>query len=162
MTPLTANFTLEDFTRSQTATRFGIRNVPNAAAVASLTLLSAKVLEPTYKKFGKALIITSGFRSLALNTQIGRKSTSQHVKGQAADIEVPGVPNIELAEWIVANLDFDQCILEFYSSRDPAAGWVHVSYVSPEKNRRATLTASLDAKGKTVYTVGFPKRRKAA
>jgi zinc D-Ala-D-Ala carboxypeptidase len=56
---------------------------------------------------------------------IGSKFTSQHAKGQAADFEVPGVANIELARWIEANLDYDQLILEFYDPNDPAAGWIH-------------------------------------
>jgi hypothetical protein len=59
---------------------------------------------------------------------IGSRSTSQHAKGEAADFEVPGVANIELARWIRDTLDFDQLILEFHDPDDPTAGWVHCSY----------------------------------
>lgn len=155
---ITANFAMEDFTKSQAAIRNGIRNVPNAKQVEALTALATKVLEPCFKKF--RIVVSSGFRSPELNALVGGSENSQHMKGQAADIEAPGFANRDIAEWIAANLDFDQVILEFYSAKDPSAGWVHVSYVSPEKNRRQTLTAARDPKtGKTVYTLGFPRKR---
>ena len=64
----------------------------------------------------------------------------QGTKGLAADIEIPGVSNKELAEYIESNLPFDQLILEFYNGVDPNSGWVHVSYVDDDKNRKQTLT----------------------
>ena len=67
-------------------------------------------------------------------------SKSQHTKGEAADIEIPGVSNKELAEYIRDNLGFDQLILEFYNGVDPQSGWVHVSYVDDNSNRKQTLT----------------------
>jgi zinc D-Ala-D-Ala carboxypeptidase len=89
-----------------------------------------------------------------LNEAVGGSTRSQHCKGQAADIEVPGVANGDVAEWIVENCDFDQLILEFYTPGIPDSGWVHVSYVSEEDNRKSILTASR-VDGKTQYSVGI-------
>ena len=77
--------------------------------------------------------------------------------GEAADIEVIGQDNRELAKWIVKTCDFDQVILEFYNEKDkdPNSGWVHVSYVSKAKNRKSVLTAYKDAEGKTRYKEGI-------
>jgi D-alanyl-D-alanine dipeptidase len=135
----------------------GIRNNPTAAHVESLRLLASSVLEPIYKRH-RGVIITSGYRSPELNAAIGGSVNSQHCKGQAVDIEVPPLANRDLAEWIAANLVYDQVILEFHSPKDPAAGWVHVSCVSPAKNRRQLLTAARNRDGAVVYTQGFPKR----
>ena len=125
---LSDNFSLAEMTKSQTALRKGIDNTPTEAEVAKLKLLCEKVLQPVREHFGRPVTVNSGFRCLKLNRAIGSKDTSQHRKGEAADIEIPGVPNKELAEWIRDNLEFDQLILEFYRDDDPAAGWVHVSF----------------------------------
>tara|TARA_B110000305_G_C19311640_1_gene574247 strand:- start:759 stop:983 length:225 start_codon:yes stop_codon:yes gene_type:complete len=71
----------------------------------------------------------------------------------AADIEVPGVDNLALAEWVVKNLEFRQVILEFYTSGVPDSGWVHVSY-NPGDNKKQALTATKQ-NGKTVYLPGL-------
>jgi hypothetical protein len=89
-----------------------------------------------------------------LNVAVGGSSRSQHCKGEAVDIECPGTPNADIAEWIVSNLDFDQIILEFYTPGIPDSGWVHVSYVSEDDNRKSILTA-LKENGKTVYKEGL-------
>ena len=78
---------------------------------------------------------------------------SDHTRGMAADIEIPGVPNHELAEWIAANLPFTQVILEFYTRGVPDSGWVHVSY-DPADLKKQTLTA-VKENGKTVYLPGL-------
>ena len=75
----------------------------------------------------------------------------QHPKGEAADIEVPGVANLDLARWIEDNLDSDQLILEFYDFSDPRAGWVHVSYHHENANRHEVLTI-----GKHFSSKGLP------
>ena len=87
---------------------------------------------------------------------VGGSSRSQHCKGEAVDIEVPGVPNAEVAQWIVDNTDFDQVILEFYTPGIPDSGWVHVSYNSKTFQRKSILTA-LKEDGKTVYKQGLIK-----
>ena len=85
-------------------------------------------------------MINSGYRSAALCRAIGSKSTSQHCKGQAADIEIPGVSNAELAQYIADSMEYDQLILECYErSKGPSSGWVLVSYNS-EANRKESLT----------------------
>jgi zinc D-Ala-D-Ala carboxypeptidase len=94
--------------------------------------------------------ISSGFRSAALCEAIGSSSKSQHTKGQAADFEIFGVHNKELSDWIVQNLDYDQCILEFWNPNDPNSGWVHCSY-NDSGNRKQYLRASKE-NGKIVYS----------
>ena len=97
--------------------------------------------------------VNSGFRSAAVNTKVGGSRTSDHCRGLAADIEIPSVPNADLAQWIVDNLSFRQVILEFYTPGVPDSGWVHVSYNSSD-NKKQVLTAT--KKGlKTVYLPGL-------
>ena len=109
---LSKHFTLEEFTKSMTAQRKGIDNTPGSGDIKNLEDLCYEVLEPVRNKFDKPVRISSGYRSEALCEAIGSKKTSQHAKGQAADFEVPGIPNIKIAYWIQANCDFDQLILE--------------------------------------------------
>jgi hypothetical protein len=149
---LTQHFDLEELTKSQTGDRLGIDNVPAAAALDSLMVLCARVLEPVRAHYGP-VFINSGYRCPDLNKAVGGASTSQHCLGQAADIEVPGVANGDLAAWVVANLDFDQVILECYRKGQPNSGWVHVSYKT-SGNRKEQLTAAVSS-GKMVYTPGL-------
>lgn len=136
---LSSNFTIGELIRSEAAERHGIDNFPDSDDVINaLQELAINVLEPIRSEFGP-FRPNSGYRSQKVNALVGSKSTSQHTKGQAADIEVPGIHNIELAKWISKYLDFDQLLLEFVQEDEPAAGWVHVSYVSHERNRRQVL-----------------------
>lgn len=150
---LSRHFTLREFLSSQTAARRGIPNIPTEVEVANMRELCEFVLEPVRAKFGP-VIISSGFRSHKLNKAVGGVPTSQHTTGEAADIEVPGVPNDVIARWIADKLDFDQVIREFPVPGDPMSGWVHVSYRNREDNRRSVLTARRVG-GKTVYTPGI-------
>lgn len=137
---LSEHFHLSEFVSSQTAARRRIDNTPPAQAIDNLRRLCKVVLEPIREHFGP-VIISSGYRSPALNRAVGGAATSQHVAGEAADIEVPGVSNVELAEWIArSGRPFDQLILEFYTPGDPSSGWVHVSY-SLRRRRYQVLTA---------------------
>jgi uncharacterized protein YcbK (DUF882 family) len=97
--------------------------------------------------------VNSGYRHPLVNAKVGGSATSDHCKGYAADIEIPGIANADLAEWIVANLQFTQIILEFYTPGVPDSGWVHVSYV-PENLKKQALTA-MKQNGKTVYLPGL-------
>ena len=135
---LSGHFSLNELTKSQTATRKGIDNTPTPEHIESLTDLCLQVLEPTRRHFGKPMVITSGFRSEALCEAIGSKKTSQHAKGMAADFEMFGEDNKTLAQYIKNNLIFDQLILEFYNSTDPNSGWVHCSY-DKNNNRKQSL-----------------------
>ncbi len=138
---LTNNFSLQELLKSQTALRKGIDNKPaDPSVITNLQVLCEKVLQPVRDHFGKPVVINSGYRSPKLNKAIGGSNKSQHTKGEAADIEIPGLSNKELAEYIEDNLPFDQLILEFYNGVDPNSGWVHVSYVNDSDNRKQTLT----------------------
>ena len=135
---LSGHFSLAELTKSQTATRKGIDNKPTLEHIENLTELCVQILEPTRRNFGKPMVITSGYRSEELCEAIGSKTTSQHAKGEAADFEMFGIDNKELAKYIKNNLVFDQLILEFYNPDDPSSGWVHCSY-SKEENRKQSL-----------------------
>ena len=150
---LTANFSLEELTKSETALRMGLDNEPNDEQLANLVALCECVLQPVRDHFGKGVKVNSGLRTLAVNRAIGSADHSDHVKGMAADIEIPGVANAELAQWIVDNLEFRQVILEFYTPGIPDSGWVHVSY-NPADNKKQVLTATKQG-GKTVYLNGL-------
>jgi len=149
---LSKNFTLQEFTKSQTALRQGIDNSPNPEHLGNATELFRNVVQNVRDNFG-VTVINSGYRGPALNEAVGGSSTSQHCKGEAVDIECPGTPNYDVAKWIEDNLDFDQLILEFYTPGIPDSGWVHVSYKS-EGNRKSVLTA-MKENGKTVYKPGL-------
>ena len=148
MVRLSKNFTLQEFTKSQTAERRGIDNTPVEGHLENAKALFENVVQPVRDNFG-VTVINSGYRSGDLNYAIGGSNTSQHCKGQAVDIECPGTPNYDVAKWIEENLDFDQLILEFYTPGIPDSGWVHVSYKSKD-NRKSVLTA-MKENGKTVY-----------
>jgi hypothetical protein len=151
---LSANFTLAEFTKSQTATRKGLDNTPGEEHLANAKELFANVVQKVRDNFG-VTVINSGYRGPALNEAVGGSSNSQHCKGEAVDIECPGTANETVAQWIADNLEFDQLILEFAEKGIPDAGWVHVSYVS-EGNRKQVLTALRDpATRKTVYLAGL-------
>lgn len=150
---LTQNFSLEEMCKSETGLRLGLDNEPNDEQLANLVALCECVLQPVRDHFGKGVKVNSGLRTLAVNRAIGSKDTSDHVKGMAADIEIPGVANAELAQWIADNLEFRQVILEFYTPGIPDSGWVHVSY-NPGDNKKQTLTATKQ-RGKTVYLPGL-------
>ena len=137
---LSKHFTLEEMTKSMTAARRGIDNTPGAGEIKNLENVCYEILEPVRAKFDKPITITSGYRSEALCEAIGSKKTSQHAKGQAVDFEIMGIPNIKVAYWLINNVDFDQCILEYYKPDDGQAGWIHVSYNEKGANRKQVLT----------------------
>mgnify|MGYP001463224489 FL=1 len=146
---LSNNFSLSELTKSQTATRKGINNEPSTAHVENLIHLAETVLQPVREHFGKPVMISSGYRSPALCEAIGSSTKSQHARGEAADFEIHGVDNKELATWISNNTEFDQLILEFYNEGDPNSGWVHCSAVTGEP-RKQVLRAS-KVEGRTKY-----------
>lgn len=150
---LSKNFTLSEFTKSQTALRLGIDNTPEGEHLEAAQSLFENVVQHVRDHFGPTTI-NSGYRGPALNSAVGGSATSQHCKGEAVDIEVPGTPNAEVAQWIHDNLEFDQLILEFYTPGIPDSGWVHVSYRADGQNRKSVLTA-MKEDGKTVYKPGL-------
>jgi hypothetical protein len=150
---LTKNFTLSEMTKSETALRRGMDNTPGDAEVTNMQLLAARVLQPVRDHFTRGVKVNSGFRHPDVNAAVGGSRTSDHTRGMAADIEIPGVPNHELAEWIKSNLSYTQLILEFYTRGVPDSGWVHVSY-DPANLKKQDLTAVKEG-GKTVYLPGL-------
>ena len=147
---LSANFSLEELTKSQTATRKGIDNTPTPEHQDNLKSLCMHVLQPIRDHFDRVVTVSSGYRSPELCIAIGSKITSQHAKGQAADFEIFGVSNKELADYINQNLDYDQLILEYWKESDPNSGWVHCSFKT-EGNRKQYLKAYKDENNKTCY-----------
>jgi zinc D-Ala-D-Ala carboxypeptidase len=125
---LSKNFYLSELIASQTATRLGLPNQPNKEQIQNLKNLCQIILQPTRDHFDRPLIVSSGFRSPSLNARIGSNPDSHHCTGHAADFEIPGISNLEIARWIGKNLLYDQLILEFYQHKDPSSGWVHCSY----------------------------------
>jgi len=147
---LSKNFSLEELTKSQTATRKGIDNTPSPEHQANLQSLCTAILQPIRDHFGQVVTVSSGYRSPELCLAINSKITSQHAKGQAADFEIFGVSNKELADYINENLEYDQLILEYWKESDPNSGWVHCSY-SEGNNRNQYLKAYKDENNKTRY-----------
>jgi len=145
---LSKNFNLVELTKSQTAERKGIPNDPSPDHQENLRLLCERVLQPVRDHFNLVVSISSGYRSPALCEAIGSKITSQHARGQAADFECYGVDNNKLFNWAIANVQFDQAILEFYTG-DPDSGWLHMSY-NEDNNRGETLRAFRE-NNKVVY-----------
>jgi hypothetical protein len=150
---LSANFSLHELTKSETALRMGFDNTPDDEATENLRLLCEKVLQPVRDHFGKGVKVNSAYRSPESNAAVGGSKTSDHCKGMAADIEIPGVANAELAQWIMDNLEYTQLILEFYTPGIPDSGWVHISFdQSNLKNQELTATK---VAGKTTYLPGL-------
>jgi zinc D-Ala-D-Ala carboxypeptidase len=150
---LSPNFSLHELTKSETALRLDLDNTPDEQATENLRLLCEKVLQPVRDHYGKGVKVNSAYRSPESNAAVGGSKTSDHCKGMAADIEIPGVANADLAQWIMDNLDYTQLILEFYTLGIPDSGWVHVSY-DPANLKKQELTATKVA-GKTTYLNGL-------
>lgn len=150
---LSPNFSLNEMTQSETALRKGISNEPTQEIISSLQTLVVNVLQPVRDHYGKGVKVSSGYRSPEVNAAVGGSKVSDHCKGMAADIEIPGLPNIELAQYIKDNLKFTQVILEFYTPGVLDSGWVHVSY-DPSNLKKQVLTA-VKQDGKTVYLPGL-------
>ena len=150
---LTANFSLAEMVKSETALRQGLDNDPGEVEIENLRALCENVLQPVREAYGRGVKVNSGFRHPDVNAAVGGSRTSDHCKGMAADIEIPGFANADLAEWIKDNLEFTQLILEFYTPGVPDSGWVHVSY-DPNNLKKQVLTA-LKENGKTVYKAGI-------
>ena len=140
----------KEATKSVTALRLGIDNTPNGDSISNMKLVAEMVFEPLRQWVRGPIKINSFYRSPALNEAIGGSSKSQHCQGRAMDIDdVYGhKTNKEMFDWIKNNLDFDQMIYEFGNEENP--DWVHVSYVSEDKNRNRILKAVRDD-GKTKY-----------
>ena len=94
---LTNNFSLAEMVKSETALRHDMDNTPGEAEIENLKRLAEKVLQPVRDHYAKGVKVNSGYRHPEVNAKVGGSKTSDHCKGQAADIEIPGVPNADLA-----------------------------------------------------------------
>ena len=152
MKKISDHISYKEATRSITAIRLGIENTPTVEHTYNMQVLAEEVFEPLRKHVGKPICINSMYRCGLLNKAVGGSMTSQHCKGQAMDIDdkYGHATNAEMFEFIKNNLSFDQMIWEFGDDKNP--DWVHVSYVSEEKNRNKMLKAYRN-NGKTAYKV---------
>lgn len=145
-------FTINELTRSATAKRMGIDNRPSEEVSRKLTLLVEQVLDPLREAWGQPIIVTSGYRSPRLNQAVGGSATSQHTKGEAADIRtVSDKPeeNKKLLDLLFAlDLPFDQVINE-HPDACGNPNWIHVSYSAIRQ--RGQVLVAMRVKGKTVY-----------
>lgn len=133
---LTEHFTLSEFVRSETATNRHIDNTPTQEVVENLRALCRNVLEPARVAFGAPIYITSGYRCTELNKAVGGKPTSQHLRGEAADLQVRGVENLRMLYNVIKSRGvFDQLLFE---SNRSGAKWIHVSYKA-SGNRRQSI-----------------------
>ena len=142
--------TYQEVTKSNQANALKLANIPNATQLNNLRLVCTNIFDKVREHFGKPIGISSGFRSVELNSKIGGSKTSQHCEGKALDIDgdiLGGINNKLLFLYIKENCIFDQLIWEFGSENSP--DWVHVSY-NEGKNRGQVLRA-LKSGGKTIY-----------
>lgn len=132
---LTEHFTLAEFVRSETADRNHIDNTPSQEVIDNLRALCRNVLEPARLAFGAQIYITSGYRCQALNKAVGGKPTSQHLRGEAADLQVRGVQNLRKLYRLIRDYGvFDQLLFE---SNKAGSKWIHVSYKQIGNRRQA-------------------------
>lgn len=135
---------------SNTALRRGLDNTPNADQIRCMQDIAKLLFEPLREWVGGPIKINSFFRGEPVNTAIGGSTRSQHMKGQAMDLDdtFGYKTNAEMYHYIKDNLDFDQLIWEFGDDENP--NWIHVSYVTHRKNRKK-LTIAKNVKGKVTY-----------
>ncbi len=144
---LSEHFELAEFLVSETAARRGIANEPTPEIIDNLRRLCQSVLEPLRVKLARPVVITSGYRSPALNRAVGGSPTSYHMLGRAADILVPGMTPLAVCQAAQQmKLPCAQIIHEF-------GRWAHMS-VAISNERPQLLTAKLNH-GKTVYKPGL-------
>jgi hypothetical protein len=149
---LSEHLDLSEVTRSESAKRNGISNMPTELHIANLKLLAEKVFQPIRNNFRCPIHISSAYRSIELNRAVKGSLTSQHCTGEAIDIDMDGsangVTNKMVFDYIKNNLEFDQLIWEFGTNENP--DWVHVSYESTGRQRKQVLKA-IRVNGKTQY-----------
>jgi hypothetical protein len=148
---LSTNLSLAEVTRSETAKRRGISNMPTPEHIENFKKLAANIFQPIREHFGKPIIISSGYRSAELNKAISGSLSSQHCSGEAIDIDMDGtdITNKQIFDYIKDNLNFDQMIWEFGTDANP--DWVHVSFAANRSQRKQILVAK-KVNGKTTYT----------
>lgn len=137
---ISKHITLAEATKSNTAIKLGISNQPTPEHLDNMKHISESIFEPLREHFGKPIAVSSFYRSKALNDAVKGSMTSQHLTGEAMDIDAQifgGVTNKEVFDWIRANCKFDQIIWEAGTVEEP--DWVHVSLTRSRPNRMQVL-----------------------
>ena len=152
---ISPHLSLAEATHSDTALRKGIDNTPPQAIINKLCTTASHIFEPARNHFGVPIIVSSGYRSPALNKAIGGEPTSQHCKGEALDmVMTQGRTNKELFEWLLNNVEFDQLIAEDNLKGQPK--WIHCSYTTTKPNRKEVWVAKRNLLGKMTYVKYTP------
>ena len=150
MERISEHITYKEATYSETAKRHGLFNVPNESQVARMKLTATKVFEPLRNHFDTPIFVSSFFRSAELNIALSGGKNSQHMCGEAMDLDADKydiIENKDIFNYIKDHLEFDQLIWEFGDVINP--DWVHVSYSA--NNRKEILVSSSDEEGNTFY-----------
>ena len=145
---LSKNLSLKEATKSNTATRLGIKNEPEQWEINNLRAIAENIFQPVRDHFGVPIGVSSGYRCKELNKAIGGSKYSQHMIGEALDIDADiygKLTNAEIFNYIKNNLEWDQMIWEFGDDEEP--NWVHVSYKEAGTNRKQLRRAYRDEKG---------------
>lgn len=146
---LSADFTLDEFLRSQEAARMGREIVPDGPTIENLRRLCVTVLQPLREAIGKPIHVSSGLRPAWLNALIGGSASSAHQYGCAADIEVPGMTPVEVAQTVQRlKLPTDQTIVEY-------GQWCHVGIARTGAPLRGEFLTARHIQGKTQYEQGL-------
>lgn len=150
---LSKNLSLSEVTRSDTAKRKSISNMPTPEHIENFKKLAVNIFQPIREHFDKPILISSGYRSAELNKAIGGSASSQHCSGEAIDIDMDGttITNKQIFDFIKDKLNFDQLIWEFGTESNP--DWVHVSFAANRSQRKQVLIAKR-VNGKTTYLKG--------
>jgi hypothetical protein len=150
MKKISEHISYKEAITSATALRRGLDNTPGPEQLKCMQEIGRDLFEPLREWVGGPIKITSMFRGEPVNTAIGGSKYSQHMKGQALDLDdtFGYKTNAEMYHYIKDNLIFDQLIWEFGDDNNP--NWIHVSYVTHRPNRKK-CTVALKKNGKTVY-----------
>jgi hypothetical protein len=154
MDKISEHITYEEATKSYTALKYGIDNIPNEDQLKNMILLAEAVFEPLRTFIGVPIGITSFFRSKALNSKLKGSRTSQHMANNGAAIDLDAsiygrITNLDIFYYIKENLEFDQLIAE-HPDEEGNPAWIHVSY-KEKNNRKQVFVSQFNNHGKVIY-----------
>jgi len=146
MEKISEHISYNEATRSSTAIRLGINNKPNGDQLRAMKFVAKTCFEPLRNHFGVPIKVESFLRVLRLNRAIGSTDGSQHLKGEAVDIDddYGKISNAEMFDWLANNVEFDQIIWEFGNHKNP--GWIHVSARKGRNRGRLTVAYKRDVR----------------
>jgi hypothetical protein len=152
MERISQHISFKEATKSYTAIKHGIDNTPDQVQLNNMIEVAENIFEPVRVHYGVPIGVSSFFRSKGVNQRVGGSSTSQHMSGEAIDMDADtygGITNAQIFYYIKKNLMFDQLIWEFGDEDEP--NWVHCSYVTDRPNRRKITIAYRNSDGKVRY-----------